>query len=225
MAELILVRHGRSLGNANKDIIQGSGPDPNNKLDEDGEGQARRFGDTLVDLSIAPDGVWSSPLTRARQTCDIALGVLGCTLEVLEDDRLREMCKGLANLPGGMEGRRRKDVETPEHWQQFKEQGWDYRHGSLESQGETPREVGVRSLAAMNDIAAQLGAGKTGLVFTHGQAIRFGVGAALATASGWPDIEHINTEYMLDNCEGLIMDRNSSGLWRFAGRIAAAQPA
>lgn len=220
MAELILIRHGRSRGNANKGVIQGSGPDPANTLDHEGEGQAYRLGQTLADKEITPAGVWSSPLIRARQTCDIALGVIGCKLPVTEDDRLREMCKGLAELPGGMEGRARGDVETPSYWEKYKEQGWKFRHGSLESKGETAEEVGFRTLAAMNDIAAQLNPSETGLVFTHGQAIRFGVGAAL----NWPDLQHVNTEYVLGNCEGIVMDYDA-GLWRVAGRVACAQTA
>jgi broad specificity phosphatase PhoE len=217
MAELILIRHGRSRGNANRGIIQGSGPDPANTLDTSGERQAYQFGRAMAEGKISPEGVWSSPLARARQTCDIALGVIGCKLPVTEDDRLREMCKGLVGLPGGMEGRPRGEVETPVYWQQYKEEGWKFRHGSLESGGETAEEVGLRTLAAMNDIADQLDTGETGLVFTHGQAIRFGVGASL----GWPDIQQVNTEYMLGNCEGIVMGR-SAGLWQVTGRIACA---
>lgn len=220
MAKLILIRHGRSRGNANRGIIQGSGPDPSNTLDDKGERQALRLGNALAENGILPDGVWSSPLARARQTCDIALGIIGCQLPVTEDDRLREMCKGSEDLPGGMEGRRREDVETPAYWQQYREHGWDFRHGTLESRGETAREVGLRALAAMNDIAEHLDTGETGLVFTHGQAIRFGVGAAL----GWPDIQQVNKEYMLGNCEGIVMS-SAAGLWQVAGRIACVQDA
>jgi probable phosphoglycerate mutase len=216
MSELILIRHGRSRGNANKGVIQGSGPDPANTLDSAGEGQAQKLGRTLAAARIIPDGVWSSPLKRARQTCDIALAVVGCDLPVTEDERLREMCKGLEDLPGGMEGRRREEVETPAYWQQYKEQGWDFRHGSRESKGETAREVGARVLDAINDIADNLDGGR-GLVFTHGQAIRFGVGAALH----WPDIDLVNAEYLLGNCEGIIMNRDA-GLWQVAGRIACS---
>jgi broad specificity phosphatase PhoE len=145
---------------------------------------------------------------------------MSCNLPVAEDDRLREMCKGLEGLPGGMEGRLRVDVETPDYRQQYKKHGWKFRHGSLESQGETAEEVGIRTLAAMNDIADHLGSDAMGLVFTHGQAIRFGVGAAL----GWPDIQQVNTEYMLGNCEGIVLNRNAGDMsWQVAGRIACTQ--
>lgn len=219
MSELILIRHGRSRGNANKGIIQGSGPDPANTLDDTGEQQARTLGHTLALRGILPAGVWSSPLARARQTCDIALRVMGCPLPVTEDERLREMCKGLEDLPGGMEGRPRHTVETPEYWEQYRQDGWKFRHGSLESGGETAEEVGLRTLDAMNDIATNLGSGAVGLVFTHGQAIRFGVGAAL----GWPDIKQVNTEYLLGNCEGIVMKHDAEvSTWQVAGRIACA---
>src|SRR6266540_1912512 len=99
MAELILIRHGRSRGNANKGIIQGSDPDPANGLDDLGERQACQLGQELAERKISPATVWLSPLARARQTGDIALRVIGCELQVNEDDRLREMCKGLAGLP------------------------------------------------------------------------------------------------------------------------------
>jgi broad specificity phosphatase PhoE len=221
MAELFLLRHGRSRYNANRGIVQGSGPDPANTLDDVGERQARRLGRTLKHYGISPAGVWTSPLIRAAQTCEIALGVMGCTLTPTEDDRLREMCKGLEGLPGGMEGRRREEVETPEYWRQFKEQGWQFRHGSLESKGETAEEVGSLAFSAMNDIADQLSGGAIGLVFAHGQRIRYGVGAAL----GWPDIEYVNREYMLGNCEGIVMRRNDDDRsWRVAGRLACCAP-
>lgn len=165
-----------------------------------------------------PALVWSSPLPRARQTCDITLDVMGCGLPVHNDIRLAEMCKGLKDLPGGMEGRLRELVETPEYWEQYRRGGWDFRHGSKESKGETAREVGVRVLAAMNEVADGLEEDATAFVFTHGQAARFGLGGAL----DWPDIRHINREYKMDNCEGLIMSRNPKKRWEFVGRLTLA---
>ena len=222
MAELILIRHGRSRGNANRGIIQGSGPDPANTLDDLGKMQAGWLGKGLLDRRIQVDGVWSSPLTRARQTCDIALGKMGLLhLPVTQDDRLREMCKGLAGLPGGMEGRRREDVETPEYWAAYKQHGWKFRHGSLESGGQTAEEVGLQTLSAMNDIASELGHGATGLVFTHAQAIRYGIGAAL----DWPDIQFINKQYLLGNCEAITMQRSEDLQWRVTGHLALIETA
>jgi broad specificity phosphatase PhoE len=217
MAELILLRHGRSKNNENG-TTQGSDPDPANTLDELGEHQADRLGQILEDRGVSPAGAWSSPLPRARQTCDRVLGVMGCDVLVVEDPRLVEMCKGRKGLPGGLEGRSHDEVKTPAYRQAFKEQGWKFRHGSLESGGETAEEVGRRVLSAMNDYADQLGTGETGLVFGHGQANRFGVGAAL----GWPDFQWLATECRLGNCEGLIMDR-TAGLWRFTGRVTLGE--
>ncbi|HUC90131.1 MAG TPA: histidine phosphatase family protein [Patescibacteria group bacterium] len=223
--ELALLRHGESCGNRDKDIVQGSGPDPSNRLTCDVESQAARLAGTILGAGILATGVWVSPLARARQTCEISTEIMDYSLPIIEDERLREMCKGLVGLPGGMEGRWRTLVETEEYWQQYKEQGWKFRHGSEESKGETAEEVGVRALAAMNDAADYLAAQPlpfrpgwrpAGLLYAHGQTIRFGVGAAL----GWPDIDVVNKEYRLGNCHGIIMRRyTENGLWEMSGRI------
>lgn len=223
--DLALIRHGRSLENDNRAFIQGSGPDPSNVLHSLGEVQARTGAGTLLSMGIMAVGRYASPLPRARQTCDIQGRIMGCdNLPVHEDGRLREMCKGLKGLPGGMEGRPREEVETPEYWERCELEGWDCRYGTLESQGETPREVGIRSLAAWNDIADELAAQPRprrpfwrpmGLVYTHGLAIRYGIGNIL----GWPDIKEINKEYMLDNCHGIVVRRYTEDKrWEIAKR-------
>src|SRR6266511_6005708 len=63
------------------------------------------------------------------------------------------MCKGLAGLAGGMKGRLSAEVETRAYWGRLQTEGWKYRHGSKESGGDTAEEVGLRVLAAINDIA------------------------------------------------------------------------
>ncbi len=216
MPKLILIRHGQSINNTGE-TVQGSDPDPANVLSDRGRQQAYMLGHVLVGGGIAFAGVWTSPLVRARQTCDLALSVVGSDLPVRGDPRLREMCKGLRGLPGGMEGRRRNEVKTPEYRAQYKQGGWDFRHGSLESGGETARETGTRFLAAMNDAADSLADDETGLVFAHGQAIRFGLGAAL----GFPDIQKLDAECRLDNCEGFLTACNAENQWQFLGRLAA----
>lgn len=214
--KLILIRHGQSIRNAG-DTVQGSDPDPANALSEKGISQAYALGCMLARQGIVPAGVWSSPLIRARQTCDIALGVMGCVLPVQEDPRLGEMCKGLKGLPGGMEGRPRHEAKTPEYREQFRRGGWDFRHGSLESGGETARETGTRFLAAIHAAADVLQDDTVGLVFTHGQVSRFGLGAAL----GFPDLEQLSADYRLDNCESLIVGRDMERQWEYLGRLAA----
>lgn len=217
MPTLILVRHGQSVRNAG-DTVQGSDPDPANTLDQKGRGQAYAFGDFMAKQGIKPAGLWSSPLIRARQTCDIYVEVTGCGLPVTEDARLQEICKGSKDLPGGLQGRKRDEAKTPAYREQYLQLGWEFRHGSLESGGETAREVGWRFLDAMHAIADALADDATGLVFAHGQAIRYGLGAAL----GFPDIKEIDAKYKLGNCESLVVSRSPQGLWQFVSRMAAA---
>jgi broad specificity phosphatase PhoE len=139
-----------------------------------------------------------------------------CGLPVREDSRLREICKGSNGLPGGLEGRKRSEAKTPAYREGYKRVGWDFRHGSLESGGETARETGTRFLDAMNAIASELADDATGFVFAHGQAIRYGIGAAL----GFPDLRHIDADYRLDNCESLLVARSAEERWRCLGRMA-----
>lgn len=218
MAKLILVRHGQSVNNAG-DTVQGSDPDPANTLSPKGREQAYKYGKLLVGRGIVPAGVWSSPLPRARETCDIVLRVMKCDLPVKEDPRLREICKGRRGLRGGLEGRKRDEAKPPAYRQQYLQFGWDFRHGSMESHGETAREAGRRFLAAMNMIADKLPSSAIGLVFAHGQAIRFGVGAGL----GFPDIKWLDATYKLGNCDSLFATRSARRQWRVTDRLTVAQ--
>jgi len=217
MKKLLLIRHGQSIRNAGE-TVQGSDSDTRNTLSDKGRQQALALGRMLARQGILPAEVWSSPLVRARETGDIVLRAMSCSLPVHEDARLREMCKGLKGLPGGMEGRRRDEVKTPEYREQYKQGGWDFRHGSLESGGETARETGMRYLSVMGDIADGLEDGATALVFAHGQGSRYGVGAAL----GFPDIQQIDALHKLGNCESLSVGRHADMQWQFLERVAAA---
>jgi broad specificity phosphatase PhoE len=216
MKKLLLIRHGQSIRNAGE-TVQGSDSDPANTLSEKGRRQALALGRMLARQGILPAEVWSSPLVRARETGDIVLKAMSCSLPVHEDDRLREMCKGLNGLPGGLEGRRRDEVKTPEYREGYTQDGWDFRHGSLESGGETARETGMRYLSVMDDIADSLEDGATAFVFGHGQGNRYGVGAAL----GFPDIQRIDAMYKLGNCERLSITRTAAMQWQSVERMTA----
>lgn len=67
--KLYVTRHGETLWNA-EDKVCGL---TDLSLTENGEAQARKLGQQLVD--IFPDRIYVSPLTRAQQTCQIALQV------------------------------------------------------------------------------------------------------------------------------------------------------
>lgn len=217
MPKLILIRHGQSVHNAG-DTVQGSDPDPTNILSTVGKDQSFTFGHVLAQRRIAPACLWSSPLPRARQTGRIVAKAMKCRLPIQEDPRLREICKGSRGLPGGLEGRRRDEAKTPAYREQYQRLGWDFRHGSLESGGETAREAGRRFLTVLNMIADGLADNATGLVFAHGQVIRYGIGAAW----GFPDLKKIDASFRLGNCESLIVVRSPQRIWRLVGRMASA---
>lgn len=79
---LTIVRHGQSEGNK-KQVIQGQSDYP---LSELGVQQAQALHRYLAERSVSFDAVYSSDLSRARQTCDI----VAAGLPVTEDRRLRE---------------------------------------------------------------------------------------------------------------------------------------
>jgi|SRR5829696_4873124 len=102
-AELVLVRHGESVGNladteardADADRLDLSARDADVELSPNGEEQARTLGRWVAGLADdqLPDLVLSSPYRRAAGTARAALGDLGP--EVLMDERLRERDLGL----------------------------------------------------------------------------------------------------------------------------------
>lgn len=104
LAELVLVRHGESVGNVadrdarreNLDRLDLATRDADTPLSDTGEAQAAALGERLVRLSPdeRPDLVLSSPYERAVRTAAAALhGLEG--LVAVRDERLRERDLGL----------------------------------------------------------------------------------------------------------------------------------
>src|SRR5581483_12433051 len=86
MTTLLLVRHGETDWNSER-RWQGHADEP---LNETGRAQAREVADELADRSI--DAVYSSDLSRARETAEIIAARLG--LSVTTDARLGEVDVG-----------------------------------------------------------------------------------------------------------------------------------
>ena len=85
---IYIIRHGKTeLNRAN--ALQGQSDHP---LNEEGIAQAREAGERFRAAGIAFDRVYSSPLIRAVQTAELAVG--DGTAEILIDDRLIEMDYG-----------------------------------------------------------------------------------------------------------------------------------
>ncbi|MDC7121206.1 histidine phosphatase family protein [Cellulomonas fimi] len=109
VTELMLVRHGESVGNvaaaaaerARQEVIDLDTRDADTPLSALGAEQATALGAWLADASSAasgPDVVWVSPYVRAVQTATIALRAAGLDLPVHHDERLRDRELGILDL-------------------------------------------------------------------------------------------------------------------------------
>ncbi len=106
--ELMLVRHGESMGNvaaaaahaAGAEVIQVGARDADVPLSPTGVTQAEAFGRWLAEQppERAPESVWCSPYVRAVQTARTALAVAGSELPLRIDERLRDRELGVLDL-------------------------------------------------------------------------------------------------------------------------------
>lgn len=84
--EIYIVRHGETLWNKEKRLQGRTDID----LNENGRDLARKTGEALMNTRI--DRIYSSPLMRARETAELIRN--GREIEILTDDRLKELCFG-----------------------------------------------------------------------------------------------------------------------------------
>jgi broad specificity phosphatase PhoE len=109
--ELILIRHGESIGNVAREDAELSGAptitmqmrDPDVPLSELGGRQAKAVGLWLASggQELLPDAVWCSPYRRARSTAETALAQLPPSagpLAIRQDERLRDRELGVLDL-------------------------------------------------------------------------------------------------------------------------------
>ncbi len=99
-AELVVIRHGESLGNVawarayaeGSEIIEVDGRDADVALSSRGEEQADALGGSLRTLLAdgVPTLVWSSTYVRAHQTAERSLAAAGVAAPVRLDERLRD---------------------------------------------------------------------------------------------------------------------------------------
>lgn len=116
-SELLLVRHGESMGNtaaraaqaAGHEVIDVPARDPDVALSDLGVEQARALGRWLAELpaDARPDSVWASPYVRAAETARLALEAGGLPLPVVADERLRDRELGVLDrlTAAGVEAR------------------------------------------------------------------------------------------------------------------------
>ena len=108
VSELVLVRHGESMGNAaaaaahtaGSDVIEVGQRDADVPLSPVGVEQAQALGLGFQRLLAdqRPTFVWSSPYVRAQQTAQIALEAAGQSLPIAVDERLRDRELGILDL-------------------------------------------------------------------------------------------------------------------------------
>lgn len=185
--KLILVRHGQSDWNE-KNLFTGW---VDVRLSEIGQKEAARAGDLLVESGIRPDVLYTSKLSRAIQTANIALDKADMLyLDTKRSWRLNERHYGalqgkdkaqtLAEYGQDqfMTWRRSFDVPPPpiaddDKYSQFS----DVRYADL-PKDEVPKTESLKIVIDRllpywdSDIAKDLKAGKTVIIFAHGNSLR-----------------------------------------------------
>lgn len=156
LRQLILVRHGQSVGNVaaeaadrdRLDRIDVPARDPDVVLSRTGEEQARAVGNWLSGLPEAerPEIVWTSPYRRARQTAQIALQVADCDLDFRVDERLRDRDMGITDQLTGA-GIRAKYPEEAER------RAWIGKFYYRPPGGESWADVAQRVRGVLTDLA------------------------------------------------------------------------
>ncbi|WP_284500974.1 histidine phosphatase family protein [Bowdeniella massiliensis] len=107
VSEIVLVRHGQSLGNVAAEAayrdkaerIDVPARDPDVDLSDTGVEQAQALGAWLASLPTdqQPDAVWSSPYVRAKRTAQEALATAKLDLPLRIDERLRDRDMGITD--------------------------------------------------------------------------------------------------------------------------------
>jgi broad specificity phosphatase PhoE len=157
---ILLARHGETDDNVPPQRFMGSRDTP---LNARGREQARALADAVAGRGVR--ALWSSGLSRARETAEIVGAALGLPTRV--DDRLAESHRGR------WEGRLVTDIarEEPQLWAAWRSGGAGFRFPG----GESLLEHQARALAALDDVRS---GPLPALVVAHGGTIR-----AIAAAS------------------------------------------
>ena len=176
---LVLLRHGQTSWNA-EGRAQGQA---DIELDDTGHEQAAESAPHVA--ALGPVALWTSDLARARQTCAYLEKQTG--LVATHDARLREFDVGV-----------RQGLTLAEFAAGFPDEhaAWVREDAGLALEGaESTSEVAARMHAVLSDVLAALAPGETGVVVTHGAALKVGLVALL----GWPQGAGASLRG-LDNC-------------------------
>ena len=206
---VLLLRHGRTAHNATG-RIQGQLDVP---LDDVGRGQAVAVAEALAEAS--PYAVVSSDLARALDTATPVAARAGAPLTT--DVRLREISLGAWQGLTSDEARERYPDEHAA-WVS----GQDVRRGG----GETYAEAGARAAACVQEAVAELPAGRTVVVVTHGGTARAALGVLLGlpSADWWRLAPLGNTcwSVLVEGERGWRLERHNTGLGPLVGAATGA---
>lgn len=200
MTRLVLLRHGRTEWNASG-RYQGHEDVP---LTAEGIRQAELVAPAIA--AMAPRALWTSDLSRASATADLVGAA--CGLDAVGDERLRERFVGPFAGLTAEQIRASYDVEVAEAL--FAGQG------PLGTQSDA--DVAARVAPALEEYADELGRHGTGVVVSHGWAIR----TTVTTLIGAPH----RAVRGLDNCGWAELARDRSGwhllAWNRVAVVAGA---
>lgn len=194
---LLLLRHGRTAWN---DAGRAQGH-ADIELDVVGHAQAEVAARHLAERDVA--ALWASDLTRAQQTAGYLAARTG--LGITEDPRLREFDVG-----------RRQGLTLAEFADRYPQEyaAWMRGDGLVPVKGgEVSEDVEARMVPALRECLAGLDHGETGLVVTHGAAMKVAVTGLL----DWP-LEMAASLKAVDNCAWITLEEiEHGGRLRLAG--------
>jgi broad specificity phosphatase PhoE len=199
---LVLWRHGRTEWNV-QDRAQGQADVP---LDEVGRQQARDAAPALA--SFRPAFLWSSDLQRARDTARELAALTG--LETVLDRRLREYDVGIRQGTTFAEFRE----AHPEVYEKFFAEE-DYQVPGAER----PSAVDARMAQVLRDAADALDEGATGVLVSHGAALRSGI---LAFFDAPPHLREMLAG--MANCAWTVLEEHPERGWQIVEYNARTLP-
>jgi 2,3-bisphosphoglycerate-dependent phosphoglycerate mutase len=160
-AWLCLLRHGQSQWNL-ENRFTGWVDVP---LTEAGRQEARNAGELLAERGIQWDVAYTSVLSRANETLDIALRVLGQSPPVHKDQALNE------RMYGDLQGLNKDETAAKFGAEQV--HLWRRRYDVPPPNGESLRDTQERALPYFRThIEPELRAGRNVLVVAHGNSLR-----------------------------------------------------
>lgn len=159
MATLVLIRHGQSLWNL-ENRFTGWVDVP---LTDQGRAEARRAGELIKDIKF--DVAYTSVLSRAQETLDIVLGVIGQRPPIIRDQALNE------RHYGDLQGLNKAD--TAKRYGDAQVKLWRRSYDVPPPNGESLELTAKRTLPFYDRaIAGDLRQGKNVLVVAHGNSNR-----------------------------------------------------